>query len=439
VKRISHKQSRRNRAKRQRKVARRHAQAGHWKAQSRPMFTSGTIHYEMGSNTDAMSFGGIGAVHRLTTKLGLAKAIDERLELLKVHLPYHESDHVLNLAYNVLCGGKRLDDIEGLRHDTAYMNALGADLIPDPTTAGDFCRRFGEEDLVTLMEAVNAVRPKLGGAGPGAAGAHDLSRHPWDPGADVRREEGRHGHLLQGGLGLCAPDPIPGQHQGSALSGQPPGQSAQSYGCGPVDRQGPGPGGTPYRGDLPEGLKERGYLNLKLHHEDVAEFGYKPGKCKRFYRVVVVRKNISRMKGENALFDEIRYLFYITTRTDLSPADVVRCANQRCDQENVIEQLKNGVNALRVPLYDLVSNWAYMVMATLAWNLKSWFAMMMHLKKDRRHYIAMEFPRFLHSVILLPCRVIRRARTITLRILGSRPTLDRLFSAWRTIERTGFT
>ena len=154
---------------------------------------------------------------------------------------------------------------------------------------------------------------------------------------------------------------------------------------------------------------------------------------------MVVRKNISRMKGENALFDEIRYLFYITTRTDLSPADVVRCANQRCDQENVIEQLKNGVNALRVPLYDLVSNWAYMVMATLAWNLKSWFAMMMHLKKDRRHYIAMEFPRFLHSVILLPCRVIRRARTITLRILGSRPTLDRLFSAWRTIERTGFT
>jgi hypothetical protein len=78
-----------------------------------------------------------------------------------VHLPYHESDHVLNLAYNVICGGTRLEDIERLRHDAAYMNALGAQLIPDPTTAGDFCRRFAEQDVVALMEAINAVRPKL--------------------------------------------------------------------------------------------------------------------------------------------------------------------------------------------------------------------------------------------------------------------------------------
>ncbi|HUO38997.1 MAG TPA: hypothetical protein VMU34_14715 [Mycobacterium sp.] len=80
------------------------------------------------------------------------------MRLLKVHLPYHESDHVLNLAYNVLCGGTRLEDIERLRHDTAYLNALGADLIPDPTTAGDFCRRFAETDVVAVTEAVNAVR-----------------------------------------------------------------------------------------------------------------------------------------------------------------------------------------------------------------------------------------------------------------------------------------
>jgi hypothetical protein len=101
------------------------------------MFTSGKIGYEIRGNVEATCFGGIAAVHRLVSKLGLVDQINEGLRLLKVHLPYHESDHVLNLAYNVMCGGSRLEDIERLRHDTAYMNALGADLIPDPTTAGD--------------------------------------------------------------------------------------------------------------------------------------------------------------------------------------------------------------------------------------------------------------------------------------------------------------
>jgi len=125
------------------------------------MLTAGPVHYEVGGNVDATCFGGIAALHRLVVRLGLPAAIDADLELLKVHLPYHESDHVLNLAYNVACGGTRLEDIERLRHDTAYMNALGADLIPDPTTAGDFCRRFTEADVTTLMDAINTVRPKL--------------------------------------------------------------------------------------------------------------------------------------------------------------------------------------------------------------------------------------------------------------------------------------
>ena len=161
VKKISHVQSRRNAARRRRKVVARQARAGHWGARPAPMLTSGRIGYEIGGNIEATCFGGIAAVHRLVTRLGLPGQLDDRLELLKVHLPYHESDHVLNLAYNVMCGGTRLEDIERLRHDTAYMTALGADLIPDPTTAGDFCRRFAESDVVELMEAINAVRPAL--------------------------------------------------------------------------------------------------------------------------------------------------------------------------------------------------------------------------------------------------------------------------------------
>ena len=185
-------------------------------------------------------------------------------------------------------------------------------------------------------------------------------------------------------------------------------------------------------------VSERGYLNITLEHEDVAEFDYQPGKCARPYRVIALRKNLTKSRGENVLFEDVRYFFYVTTRTDLTPAEVVACANDRCDQENVIEQLKNGVNALRVPLYDLVSNWAYMVIAALAWNLKSWWAMMLHRKDDRREFIAMEFRRFLSSAILVPAMVARRARTITIRILGYHPSLGRFFSAWRTIERTAY-
>lgn len=155
--------------------------------------------------------------------------------------------------------------------------------------------------------------------------------------------------------------------------------------------------------------------------------------------MVALGKNISKMKGEHVLFDEVHYFFYSTTRTDLNAGEVVACANERCARRTSSSSSRTASTPLRVPLYDLMSTWTYMVIAALAWNIKSWFAMMMHRKADRLAYIRMEFPRFLHSVILIPCRVVRRARSITLRLLGYQPTADRLFSAWRTIERMGFT
>ncbi len=161
MKRMSHGQSRGNSARRKRKVKARHCKAGRRRARAKPVFSAGGLHYEIGARTSAMSYGGIGAVRRLVSKLGLAREMDRRLELLRRHLPYHESDHVLNIAYNLLCGGTRLEDLDGLRHDAAYMDALGAELIPSPTAAGDFTRRFSESDVIELMECINAVRPKL--------------------------------------------------------------------------------------------------------------------------------------------------------------------------------------------------------------------------------------------------------------------------------------
>jgi len=108
-----------------------------------------------------MGCGGIGAIHKLVTGLGLDKEINERLKLLKFHIPYHESDHVLNIAYNVLVGGMRLEDIELRRNDEAFLDALGAQRLPGATTAGDFTRRFSEGDIVTLMECINTTREKV--------------------------------------------------------------------------------------------------------------------------------------------------------------------------------------------------------------------------------------------------------------------------------------
>lgn len=471
------------------------------------MFTSGTIAYEVGGNVEATSYGGVAAMHRLVTKLGLVDAINDRLRLLKIHLPYHESDHVLNLAYNVLTGGTRLEDIDRLRHDVSYMNALGADLIPDPTTAGDFLRRFTEDDVVALMDAINAVRVKLWAGrgrdllGPVAYIDVDGTIVPttgrYKQGMDMSykgvwgyapllvtlantREElflvNRSGNApshqdaagwIDKAIDLVEPyaprvcvrgdtdfsltehldrwaqrvDFVFGMDNNAALRRIADGLDPSAW--KPLTR--------PPRYQTTTGktrarranrkrqiVKEREYLNLELNYEDVATFDYRPGKCQRSYRMVVLRKNISRTRGENVLIDEIRYFFYITTYTDKTPAEIVELANERCDQENVIGQLKSGINALRAPVHDLVSNWAYMAIAALAWNIKAWFAMMMHRKADRHDYIRMEFHRFFHGVVLIPAMVLRRSRGITVRLVGYTPALDRLFSAWTTIERLRF-
>ena len=138
-----------------------------WEDQPRPMLKASNIHYEMAERTAAMNCGGIGAMHLMVQRLGLVEDIDRHLHLLKVHLPYHESDHVLNLAYNLLAGGQRLEDIELRRQDEVFLNGLGAERIPDPTTAGDFTRRFSAGDI---RHPGRVHQPGAGGGVEGAAG-----------------------------------------------------------------------------------------------------------------------------------------------------------------------------------------------------------------------------------------------------------------------------
>src|SRR5262249_4588989 len=126
-----------------------------------PMMTAANIRYELADRTQGLAAGGIGAMLLLARRIGLIRDIDHNLHLLKRHLPYHESDHVLNIAFNILAGGKRIEPLELRRKDAVSLNALGAERIPDPTTEGDFCRRFFETDVVTLLDAINQTRLRV--------------------------------------------------------------------------------------------------------------------------------------------------------------------------------------------------------------------------------------------------------------------------------------
>ena len=140
---------------RKRRIARRLARARRKKDTGKPVMGRQRVGFEVSERARAIAHGGLGAVLRVVALCGLVRRLDERVHVLKVHRPYHESDHVLNIAYNTLCGGRTLDDIELRRNDEVFLDALGVEAIPDPTTAGDFCRRFEREDIEDLMEAVN--------------------------------------------------------------------------------------------------------------------------------------------------------------------------------------------------------------------------------------------------------------------------------------------
>ena len=182
-----------------------------------------------------------------------------------------------------------------------------------------------------------------------------------------------------------------------------------------------------------ERVVEKGWKNLVLLGEELAEFEYQPRKCSRPYRMVVIRKEIEERMGQAVLIKDYRYFFYVTNDPNFTAEEVVREANQRCDQENLIEQLKNGVPALRLPSHDLVSNWAHMVVGGLAWTLKVWFGLTLPRVQDRERVLAMKFRTFLNAIVLVPAQVLRnKARRLVVRLLAYTSQIRLLFRSAET-------
>jgi hypothetical protein len=463
------------------------------------MMTASPIHYQAAERVRALAPGGIGALHNLAHTLGLVEAIDRDLHLLKRHLPYHESDHVLNIAYNLLAGGRRLEHIERRRNDEVYLDALGAERIPDPTTAGDFCRRFAEPDVLTLLETFNEARLRAWAEQPpeffaealidadgtlaptegrckqgvdiaynGTWGYHPLVvslANTAEPLYLVNRSGNRPSYeqadvYLDKAIALCRRagfrrirlradtdftqtvhldrwddagdirfvfgiDAMPNLVRlAQRLPAEDYGELERParYTIRTVPRQ----RREDHKAQI---VSRRGFKTLRLLGEEVAEFAYRPTACRRSYRVIVLRKLLATVKGEAVLSQEYHYFFYITNDREATAAAVVFEANDRCDQENLIAQLKGGVQALAMPVDDLVSNWAYMVMASLAWSLKAWSALLLpeqgrwaqRHREEKRSLLRMEFATYCAALIQVPCQVVRVGRQLIYRLLSWTP------------------
>ncbi|CAN5779316.1 hypothetical protein BH23PLA1_BH23PLA1_40910 [soil metagenome] len=500
------------------------------------MMTATDIHYEPAGRARGLSAGGIGAILLLAQKIELVKEIDRSLHLLKRHQPYHESDHVLNIAFNILAGGKRIEHLELRRNDEVYLDALGADRIPDPTTAGDFCRRFSEADVVALMNTFNEVRLRVWAQQPDAFrdqaiidadgtivetaaeckqgvdvsydrrwGYHPLlvslantaeplfllnrsGNRPSQEGAGAYLDKavalciraGFRKILLRGDTRIAENKDLDGwdnrvlprdgttiaetadldrwDNAGNirfifgyaaydVLKARADALPEKAYGFlerPPRYAIKTSPRQRPER-IKPEIVRQRGFKTIHLLEEQIAEFDYQPVACRKSYRMIVLRKRLGIDQGQMRLFEEYRYFFYITNDRELSAEEIVFLANDRCDQENLIAQLKSGVPALTTPVDTLVSNWAYLVMASLAWSLKAWSALLVpvsarHAAKHRaekRTLLRMEFATYCAAFIQMPCQLVRGGRRLIYRMLSWNPwqgvflrLVERLQGSW---------
>lgn len=466
-----------------------------------PQFAARNIHFELAERCHGLAYGGLGAIHLMAQRLGLPEAINRRLHLLMIHMPYYESDHVFNLAYNVLCEGTCLQDLELRRNDAVFLDALGTRRSPDPTTAGDFCRRFAESDIRALLDAVNDTRLKVWAQQPpaffdqaildtdgvlvetsgqckqgmdiaydGTWGYHPLvvslantgevlsllnrsGNRPSHEGAaaeidralDLCFHAGFGRALLRGDTDFSQTNHLDRWHDTGRIhfvfgfDARPnllriaedlPATAWKKLNRPPRYQVRTQPRHKP--ANVKDRIvRERNFKTLRQQAEHVAEFHYRPTACQHTYRMIVRRKDILTTKGEQVLFDAARYqyFFYISNDWTTPAYQLVFTANHRCHQENLLAQL-NALHALHAPVDTLLSNWAYMVMTSLAWNLKAWWALLLpetpgphrdQYQADKRWLLGIEFRTFVNAFIKLPCQILRAGRRLIYRLLSWNP------------------
>jgi hypothetical protein len=467
-----------------------------------PMMSAGGVTFDISGKISAIHCGGIGLVHGLVNTLRLPERINARLELLKRHKPYFESDHVMNIAYNIICGGENLEDIELLRNNEPYLDALGARRVPDPTTAGDFLRRFEEADVRELMDVINettaSVWEKTLGKKSRRCAILDVDGKIQETFGECKERMDIAYNGVWGFSTLALTEATTGAHlyvvnrPGNALSQEGAaewmdkgidvamkvfkrvylrGDSAFSltkkfdewddrdvgfifgYDATPnLVKIADGIGKNDwYRIERPQPVMKvkarkkkarvkkaaiirRRYRTLTQKGEYCAEFSYRPTKCKKEYRVIALKKIIAVTEGQQRLFDDYRYFFYITNITHMPVVDALKLIRGRCNHENKIEQLDNGVHALKMPAAEFTANWAYMAICALAWNIKSWLGLFIKNDEKRAELITCEFKRFQNVLINIPCQILVTGRRLVYRFLNYNSWVEVIFRLWQEIK-----
>lgn len=472
-----------------------------WPRSSGRVLRHPKLHVESESG-EVTPYGGLATAAALVRSLELPKLLDERLELLKQYRPFTESDHVLSQVYNLFVGGTCLEDLASLQGSEAVRRMLGACRLPDPTTAGDFLRRFDSEALDTLDDAADEaqervwrrrygrrrqklaivdldshVRKVYGTQKEGAdysykgswsyhplvislAGTQECLRLINRPGnapsaegaaEQLRRLLPRLGRrfcqvIVRGDSAFLDHEILDtcvdaGQHFAMVMAGYPnvceiadklPEREwrrfqprAQRKRPRTRKRQ------RRRRPNLRRRIaRRRRKRDLRLQRQWIAEVPYQPARCQHEYRLIIRRQLIEEVDRQGNLFDLWRYRFVLTSLTDRPTEEVMDLTYRRCDQENLIEQLQNGLAGLRMPTGELLSNAAFLCCARLAHNLKSWLAQLVLPREAMRW----EWKRFRHAFVYVAARVIRRARQVWVRLAASHRHHQDLVSALARLQ-----
>ncbi len=469
---------------------------------SGPVFRHPKLHVSE-ERGEATAYGGLSLATGVVRSLGIPRALDEALDLLHSHRPFTESDHVLTHVYNLFVGGTCIEDIGHLQGSEPVRRMLGAVRIPDPTTAGDFLRRFDETSLGDLDRAIDlgqeAVWRRRYGRRKVARGIVDLDSHvhpvygDQKEGADFSYKgplayhplvislaetqeclrlinrpgntpsaEGAETHLaelfplllrrfrqvvVRGDSAFCKQalfDACEAQGQFFAVV-SPAQQNFESLAEGL-----PESAWRPYRGPAERArraspparrrkrrpnlrrrrARARGKHDLRLERQWIAELPYRPHRSEKTYRLVIRRQRIEEYhQGE--LFELWRYRYVLTNLPrSTSTQEAIDLTYQRCDQENVIEQLQHGIAGMRMPTGGLLSNAAFLTCARLAHNLKAWLAQLALPRETMRW----EWKRFRHAFVYVAARVLRQSRQIQVRIASSQRTAATILQAHARLQ-----